>query len=1085
MKRIIALLLCAVMAVSLCACAGSPFGVVDRDKIGGLFDETQATTVSSNNGNPEYIWQGKEDEKTTRISDKDYTYHPSADSVTFDKEKNVIYFNNLLIAYTVDNLSDSEAMELAKSVDGIVAGKISGSINAVQIKVKSTDLNGLNHGAEVLMKSEDVLFAGYDYPIDISSNNTWSSDKNKPEGDLGNESKPEGNDWWAEAVGAYTAWKNSSATEKIKVGIIDDGFDTDHEDLKGKITFLDDYKENSEADHGTHVAGIIAANNNKVGIRGIADGAELVGVDWSPVTNDNKSDAYVNYLSTGEYMEIINRLAESGVKVINNSWGTYVFSKEGYTQALYGDSDDYKFLLQYFAVHCTGAYDSYLELINARAKRTSLEAMMVIIQLMLNEKEDFLIVQSAGNGYDNGGKGFDVSKNGFFCSIDENSFNLLSESTRELLAESGITYSSIDDRVMIVGAVKNEKDKNKNYLMTDFSNFGKNIDICAPGEAVYSTVTNDEYKNADGTSMAAPIVAGSAALLWAFEPELKAGEVKDILIKFSTANAVGVGDGKGEKYPVVNIGNAIMQSRITEPTHFESDKYLVEVDGVIYYVDKSGLWRNTGSSKSELLHKCKATNIASDGKVIYYSVYNKESTAYCEEYGRDTAWHQYDLYCYDLEAKTNKKLTSFVECGRAVCAYNSKLYYTDFPADFTGYRTGKAQSLYSYDLKTGAKEFVANGANIVMSYDNRIFYRDIDPVRGDSAVNCYNMESGKTQQITDDTVCDFRIYNDKLYYLSAAGADSQKTKVKFFEYNLADKSSKELFSTTAGDMVTMDYFGDNYLYYNDVSDSGGSYRVNLKTKKSDRIKGADVIGKTGDTAICCVYAEGSYTDVMLGELKDTKSDVTLYSKVYKDFGTFLAIKNNRLYVCDRNSGDFYFYDIEMLNFDRSAKVEPKPEPTTAPKPTPAAPDPVPQTQPPKTPRADIPEDAFEFNGHKYKVYKDVCKTWEEAEEYCKNLGGHLAVISSKEENDALYSYITSNGITNAYFGFTDNQSEGNWKWVEGESGYTNWHTSEPNNESNTEDYAMFYWKYSDGTWNDGNFGKSTVSDDKNFLCEWE
>ena len=104
MKRIIALLLCAVMAVSLCACAGSPFGVVDRDKIGGLFDETQATTVSSNNGNPEYIWQGKEDEKTTKISDKDYTYHPSADSVTFDKEKNVIYFNNLLIAYTVDNL---------------------------------------------------------------------------------------------------------------------------------------------------------------------------------------------------------------------------------------------------------------------------------------------------------------------------------------------------------------------------------------------------------------------------------------------------------------------------------------------------------------------------------------------------------------------------------------------------------------------------------------------------------------------------------------------------------------------------------------------------------------------------------------------------------------------------------------------------------------------------------------------------------------------------------------------------------------------------------------------------------------------
>ena len=133
---------------------------------------------------------------------------------------------------------------------------------------------------------------------------------------------------------------------------------------------------------------------------------------------------------------------------------------------------------------------------------------------------------------------------------------------------------------------------------------------------------------------------------------------------------------------------------------------------------------------------------------------------------------------------------------------------------------------------------------------------------------------------------------------------------------------------------------------------------------------------------------------------------------------------------------------------------------------------------------NIPSDAYEYNGHYYMLYTDVCDTWEEAEEYCKNLGGHLAVISSQAENDALYSYIISVGNGNAYFGYTDNREEGNWYWVEGESSYTNWHSGEPNSES-YENYAMFYYQFDDGTWNDGNFDNGTMNDSKNFICEWD
>lgn len=134
---------------------------------------------------------------------------------------------------------------------------------------------------------------------------------------------------------------------------------------------------------------------------------------------------------------------------------------------------------------------------------------------------------------------------------------------------------------------------------------------------------------------------------------------------------------------------------------------------------------------------------------------------------------------------------------------------------------------------------------------------------------------------------------------------------------------------------------------------------------------------------------------------------------------------------------------------------------------------------------NIPGDALKVGTHSYYVYSN-CSSWEEAESYCESLGGHLATIGSEEENSALFNYVRSEFGGNAYFGFSDNETEGNWRWITGESnGYTNWHSGEPNGESSREDYAMFYYKFDDGTWNDGDFNGSTVNGDKNFICEWD
>ena len=64
-----------------------------------------------------------------------------------------------------------------------------------------------------------------------------------------------------------------------------------------------------------------------------------------------------------------------------------------------------------------------------------------------------------------------------------------------------------------------------------FSNYGKKtVDIAAPGSNILSTTLYNEYSYLNGTSMAAPHVSGTAALLKACAPDLSAMEIKSIIL---------------------------------------------------------------------------------------------------------------------------------------------------------------------------------------------------------------------------------------------------------------------------------------------------------------------------------------------------------------------------------------------------------------------------------------------------------------------------------------------------------------------------------------------------------------------------
>lgn len=128
-----------------------------------------------------------------------------------------------------------------------------------------------------------------------------------------------------------------------------------------------------------------------------------------------------------------------------------------------------------------------------------------------------------------------------------------------------VNGAEISDNLITIGALKNEVGEK---VVARFSNYGKkNVDVFAPGVKIYATVPGDKYKYLQGTSMASPNAAGVAALIRSYYPNLKAAQVKQILMQSGTPLNFDVRVGENqEKIPfseacasgkIVNAYNAL------------------------------------------------------------------------------------------------------------------------------------------------------------------------------------------------------------------------------------------------------------------------------------------------------------------------------------------------------------------------------------------------------------------------------------------------------------------------------------------------------------------------------------------------
>ena len=159
-------------------------------------------------------------------------------------------------------------------------------------------------------------------------------------------------------------------------------------------------------------------------------------------------------------------------------------------------------------------------------------------------------------------------------------------------------------------------------------------------------------------------------------------------------------------------------------------------------------------------------------------------------------------------------------------------------------------------------------------------------------------------------------------------------------------------------------------------------------------------------------------------------------------------------------------------------------PTATLTPTPA---PTPTSIPP-TPTLDKGLQDPE-SGHWYLVLEPM--PWSRAVDHCSNIGGHLAAIDNRAEDNFVYTRLAKAYERNRddiLLGGTDQEQEGRWVWANGETmEYTNWASGEPNNCAASEIYGkcmpenlVTYDHEHPGQWNDVPAGGGTK-----FLCEFE
>lgn len=116
------------------------------------------------------------------------------------------------------------------------------------------------------------------------------------------------------------------------------------------------------------------------------------------------------------------------------------------------------------------------------------------------------------------------------------------------------------NNMIVVGASTNDKE----FLRASFSNYNqKMVNVFAPGDKIYSTVPDGKYEYLQGTSMASPVVAGAAAVLWGYMPNLTPQQIIESLVKTSNKSSVNamINSNTNNRFDLISEAGGVIDLR--------------------------------------------------------------------------------------------------------------------------------------------------------------------------------------------------------------------------------------------------------------------------------------------------------------------------------------------------------------------------------------------------------------------------------------------------------------------------------------------------------------------------------------------
>lgn len=123
----------------------------------------------------------------------------------------------------------------------------------------------------------------------------------------------------------------------------------------------------------------------------------------------------------------------------------------------------------------------------------------------------------------------------------------------------------------------------------------------------------------------------------------------------------------------------------------------------------------------------------------------------------------------------------------------------------------------------------------------------------------------------------------------------------------------------------------------------------------------------------------------------------------------------------------------------------------------------------------IPRDAVRVQWHFYKVFEGKV-SWHQAKAQCERVGGHLATVTSQDENQVVSLLAERRRF---WFGATKADDGRTWKWVTGEAfRFSDWLPGSKEGRNRDENYLV---THEDGRWHDA----PKTHPPCGYICEWE